>query len=208
METIYDEKTQSLIYNRKLKEGAGSSIYGLEVAKAMDLDKEFIQCANKIRKRLMNISDDFVVPKTSTYNSQIVINKCTICKNKTDDIHHIEEQHLSNENGMISHYHKNELFNLVQLCKSCHDAVHYGKLIIYGFIDTTDGRKLSYSYTDINGDTSGEPRKKKYTKDQIDIIKDIYSKTKKLTETKNKVFIQHNIRIASSTIKKIITNQY
>ena len=34
-ETIYDEDKGQLIYNRKLKSGAGNSIYGLEVAKAM-----------------------------------------------------------------------------------------------------------------------------------------------------------------------------
>jgi DNA mismatch repair protein MutS len=208
METIYDEKTQILTYNRKLKEGSGNSIYGLEVAKAMDLDPEFIECANKIRKRLMNIPDDFVVPKTSGYNAQVIISKCSICNDDATATHHIEEQHLADSNGMINHFHKNKKFNLVPLCDDCHHDVHHGKLIIHGFVDTTGGKKLSYNYSDHNGDVSGETRKKKYSKDQIDIIKDIYSKTKQINATKNTALVQYNINIASATIKKIITDKY
>ena len=208
METIYDEKTQCLKYNRKLKLGSGSSIYGLEVAKAMDLDPEFIDCANRIRKRIMNITDDFVVPKKSSFNSKIIIEKCSICGNTTDDIHHIEEQHLADENNMIGHFHKNEMFNLVQLCKDCHHSVHHGKLLINGYEDTTEGIKLSYKYLDSNTNSLGENKKKKFDNDQIDIIKDIYSKVKTINKTKDIVMIKHNIKIANGTIKKIVNNQY
>ena len=51
-------------------------------------------------------------------------------------------------------------------------------------------------------------KKKKFDNDQIDIIKDIYSKVKTINKTKDIVMIKHNIKIANGTIKKIVNNQY
>ena len=45
---------------------------------------------------------------------------------------------------MIDHYHKNSKFNLVPLCKACHDAAHPGQLNIQGYMDTSNGVKLIY----------------------------------------------------------------
>ncbi len=39
------------IYNRKLCPGSGSSIYGIEVARAMGLDEEFISQANSYHEQ-------------------------------------------------------------------------------------------------------------------------------------------------------------
>ena len=61
---------------------------------------------------------------------------------ETEEVHHIEEQHLAGDKGMIDHFHKNNLFNLVQLCHKCHHEVHHGSLIIKGYIDTSEGRTL------------------------------------------------------------------
>jgi DNA mismatch repair protein MutS len=44
----YDETTKILIYDRKLREGSGASIYGLMVARSLDLPEEFIDQANEI----------------------------------------------------------------------------------------------------------------------------------------------------------------
>jgi len=206
METIYDNNTKKLIYNRKLKPGSGSSIYGLEVAKAMDLDKEFIENAYKIRNKLLNKSDSIVEENTSHFNNKIVITNCSVCKNKTDDIHHISEQHLANSDGMIGDFHKNNLFNLVQLCKKCHHDVHHNNLEIKGWVKTTDGIELDYKYTD--NDSLESQKKKKYT-DKIDIIKDIYTKNgSKLNLTKNILYSDHKINIAHNTLKKIVSGDY
>ena len=136
METTYDPSTQKLTYDRKLKPGSGNAIYGLEVAKAMDLDDDFIKTADKIRKKIMGIDEVIVNSKGNPYNSKIILDSCTICKKATEEIHHIEEQHLANSEGMINHYHKNKLFNLVQLCYDCHQSVHNGNLKIDGYVDT------------------------------------------------------------------------
>ena len=207
METIYDENREELIYNRKLLPGPGNSIYGLEVAKAMKLDQEFLKIANKVRKRLLNVTDDIVDTTTSAYNSDKIVADCQICGKKATEVHHIKEQHTADENGMIGSYHKNSLFNLVSLCHDCHHNVHHGNLIIDGYINTTAGTKLSYKYTSINGDSNGL-RKKKYSDDQIAIIKDIYSKTNNFTQTKQYLSIHNQITISTITIKKIINNVY
>ena len=42
LKVIFDEASKTLIYDRKLEEGNGPTIYGLEVCKAMDLDEDFL----------------------------------------------------------------------------------------------------------------------------------------------------------------------
>ena len=208
METIYDEENEQLIYNRKLKKGAGNSIYGLEVAKAMKLDDEFLAIANKVRKRIMNVEDTIVNTNTSVYNSNKIIDKCEICNKKATEVHHINEQHTADENGIIDNFHKNSLHNLVSLCHECHHNVHHGKLFIKGYIDTSEGKKLSYIFTEKNGNSLGETKKKKFSQDQIDIIKDIHSKTKKLNQTKSFLENNNGIKISTGTIKKIVNGLY
>ena len=208
METIYDEDKEQLIYNRKLKRGAGNSIYGLEVAKAMKLDNEFLKIANKVRKRIMNVGETIVETKSSVYNSKKLIQNCEICGCKATEVHHISEQHTADDNDMIDTYHKNSLHNLVSLCHGCHHDVHHGKLFIKGYQTTSEGIKLDYCYKEEDGDSSGHTKKKKFSQDQIDIIKDIHQKAKTLSGTKD--FLQNNrgIKISTSTIKKIVNNTY
>jgi DNA mismatch repair protein MutS len=53
LKVIFDEDNKKLIYDRKLEEGNGPAIYGLEVCKAMDLDPDFLKLANNIRRDLL-----------------------------------------------------------------------------------------------------------------------------------------------------------
>jgi DNA mismatch repair protein MutS len=208
METIYNETTEELIYNRKLKAGAGNSIYGLEVAKAMKLDDEFLKIANKVRKRIMNISDTIVETNSSVYNSNKLIQNCEVCGCKAQEVHHIKEQHTADENGMIGNFHKNSLHNLVSLCHNCHHEVHHDKLFIDGYINTSNGVKLVYNYKALSGNASGELKKKKFSQDQIDIIKDIYSKIKVFSQTKTYLENNNDIKISTATLRKIVTDSY
>jgi DNA mismatch repair protein MutS len=208
METVYNEETEQLIYNRKLKEGAGNSIYGLEVAKAMKLDTEFLKIANKVRKRIMNVNESIVDTNTSVYNSSKFIEDCEVCGSKAEEVHHIKEQHMADENGMIGTFHKNKLHNLTSLCHNCHHEVHHGKLFIEGYVDTSDGVKLLYKYNNLPGDSEGDIKKKKFSQDQMEIIKDIHSKLKKFTQTKTYLENNKGIKISTTTIKKIVNNQY
>ncbi len=143
----YDEKEDRLIYNRKLSLGSGNSLYGLEFAKSLHMDKEFLESAYEIRKE---ISGDFSElellkkRKRSKYNKNIYLTKCALCDEKVEDVHHIIPQNSSNEKGQIEHFHKNHKYNLIPLCKKHHQLVHEGKIIIQGFVMGEDGLKLHY----------------------------------------------------------------
>lgn len=204
METIFDKAKHTLIYNRKLKHGSGNAIYGLEVARAMNLDTEFIQMADTIRRRLMGKSQQIVNDKTSVYNSKIIINACSICKKPTEEVHHIQEQETADMDGMIGHYHKNRRSNLVQLCSECHHNVHHGTLQINGFIDTLDGTTLDYEYIS----TSKVQRRRKYNLAQIDNIKELYTLYSNYSTVKAKMSTDSKSNISVATIKKIILGTY
>lgn len=204
METIFDKAKHTLIYNRKLKHGSGNAIYGLEVARAMNLDTEFIQMADTIRRRLMGKSQRIVNDKTSGYNSKIIINTCSICKKPTEEVHHIQEQDTADIDGMIGHYHKNRRSNLVQLCSACHNNVHHGTLRINGFIDTLDGTTLDYEYIS----TSNVRRRRKYNSAQIENIKELYTLYSNYSTVKAKMATYSQSNISVATIKKIILGTY
>jgi len=132
----YDEATKSLVYDRKLQEGSGESIYGLEVAMSLSFDPEFIRGAAEIRRQIMGQGDQFLSTKKSKYNSKVYMDSCTLCGKKSDILgkglhsHHIEEQSKANENGFIDHYHKDSSFNIITLCESCHQGLHSNGLKI------------------------------------------------------------------------------
>jgi len=141
----YDEESDSLIYDRKLKVGSGSSLYGLEFAKSLHLDREFLEEAYNIRKHLAN---DFTKvetlkrKKTSKYNKNLYVAKCALCDKPVDDVHHITPQSLFEYEDI--HFQKNHKYNLIPLCKDHHNKVHEGKIVISGFIMTESGLKLHY----------------------------------------------------------------
>ena len=143
----YDEKDDRLIYNRVLQLGMGDSLYGLEFAKSLHMDSKFLSDAHKIRASLISNHSDLKSikeQKRSRYNSNLIINKCALCKEAVDEVHHINEQREADKNGYIDHFHKNHKYNLIPLCKKHHKMVHDGKIIISGFMMTDEGLKLHY----------------------------------------------------------------
>ena len=70
MEVIYDEANDRLIYNRKLKDGPGNSMYGLEVCKSLGLPSKFLENAINIRKKYNYDSNGILNNKTSHFNSE------------------------------------------------------------------------------------------------------------------------------------------
>ena len=195
-----------LIYDRKLIDGSGPSIYGLIVCNAIGLPNNFISKAKKIQLELENESPTIINQHKSHYNNEIYLHTCLVCKiNKAEETHHIKEQENADENNMIDHIHKNIKQNLVPLCKKCHLDVTHNNLIITGYIKTNEGNELNYHYTSNN-----KSKNKKYSEQQIDIIKQYYSKYNNLTQQNiiDKLKLDHNIKISVTTYKKIITNKY
>lgn len=59
---------------------------------------------------------------------------CPICKTKQILVeHHIEGRDIPDANHPS---------NLADICPNCHTKVHLGKVIIEGWIQTTDGKEL------------------------------------------------------------------
>jgi DNA mismatch repair protein MutS len=172
----YDNINGKIIYGRKLMEGAGSDLYGIEIASYIIEDTEFIENAKNIRNSLLNKTSDILVDKKSNYNNKLYMDECSICGINGSvyplDTHHIKEQHTFTNDDI----HKNKLSNLVVLCKKHHDEVHYGNLDIIGYRDTITGKELEYQYNDIMDSKSNST----YDNDDISDITDYTKKTKNL----------------------------
>ena len=143
----YDETKDTLVFNRVLQAGSGSSIYGLEFAKSLHMDSDFLDTANKIRKRLANDFDELellVKKKTSKYNKELYVTKCIICGAVAEDVHHISQRSLADKAGFIGHFHENNKHNLIPLCKEHHNQIHDGKIKVDGFVMTSKGLELKF----------------------------------------------------------------
>lgn len=141
----YDEPSDKLIFDRTLKAGSGSSVYGLEFAESLHMDKKFLAMASKIRQEIAGEQDDLTLltkKQTSSYNTDLYATSCAICSEAVSDIHHIAHQKEANENGHIKHFHKDHKYNLVPLCKDCHHKVHAGEIHVKGFKMTSNGLEL------------------------------------------------------------------
>ncbi len=148
LSVYYQESEDKLIFDRKLKYGQGSSIYGLEFAKSLHIDAEFLKVANEIRKKISDESsalDRLKDKKTSKYNKNLYLVSCAICGEAVEDVHHRLEQSSADEWGFIGHVHKNQKSNLIPLCKLHHKMVHDGQIVIEGFISTSKGVELKWN---------------------------------------------------------------
>jgi len=127
----FDTSTNSLIYNRTIQKGKGSSIYGLEFAKSLDMPFDFLDKAYAIRKEIADdISglEQLTISKPSSYNSKLFLGTCYLCDNKGEEVHHIKHQHLADDDGFIDTLRKNHKSNLMVLCSSCHNKQHEKKI--------------------------------------------------------------------------------
>ena len=148
MSILYDNATNKFTYVRKIQDGAGISCYGILVCSSLGLDKDYIDFAQEIRNNLTGESQT-LIGKQSKYNPTKYISMCEICTiTKAIDTHHIYKQCTADENNMIEHWHKDNKFNLVGLCKPCHQSVHSEppRLQIKGYIKTSDGIELEYRW--------------------------------------------------------------
>lgn len=114
-----------LKYERKLRKGSGESTYGIEIANAIGLDREFIANAFHFRNKYEGKENDVVSNKRSKYNARKIVDKCEKCGEfKQLHTHHISHQKDADENGIISHFPKNIKHNLEILCEKCHHEEH------------------------------------------------------------------------------------
>jgi len=133
MSVFYDKQQDVLIYDRKLKEGPGNNMYGLEVCKSLKLPDDFLEAAYQIRMKYNPESGSMLSLKTSHFNSKKIVNMCEMCnKNPATETHHLQHQNQSNQDGIIHNqgliFHKNNPANLTSLCEECHNMIHKKKV--------------------------------------------------------------------------------
>ena len=138
MSVIYNREKDCLEYDRKLRDGPGNSMYGLEVCKSLNLPAEFLDAAYAIREKYASTSSttpaamegrSILSLKTSHYNSRKIMGLCEKCgKLMGKEVHHLEQQREANEDGIIVKngvpFHKNIAANLMTVCEKCHDEFH------------------------------------------------------------------------------------
>ncbi len=145
----YDEASDTLVYDRKLKAGSGSTLYGLEFAKSLHMDETFLKKAYEIRGRITDKTHEASMlkrEKKSRYNRKLYLTKCALCDDAVDEVHHIIPQANAHD-GTIGHFGMNHRYNLIPLCSKHHRLVHEGKIAVHGFVMSEEGLKLSYSET-------------------------------------------------------------
>lgn len=144
----YNVEQDTLLFERKLQKGSGSSIYGLEFAASLHMDKDFLKRAQEIRKELTNDYNELELltkKQQSKYHRELYLTNCAICKGQVEDTHHISPQEIADEHGNIDgRFHKDHKYNLLPLCKGCHNRVHDGTLLIRGFVMTSRGLEIDY----------------------------------------------------------------
>jgi DNA mismatch repair protein MutS len=129
MSVIYDKELDALVYDRRLRDGPGNNMYGLEVCKSLSLPQEFLERANNIRMKYHPESGSILESKISSYNSKHIKGICERCgESFSSEVHHLQHQKNANDNGIIKtksrFFHKNHTANLISVCKKCHDTFH------------------------------------------------------------------------------------
>ena len=211
----YDKDNDLIIYKRNLREGVGEKLYGIEVCKNIIQNTNFINRCFNFRKKLLIRNDENKNEKdvdTSKYNNKLIVKKCEICgKESTTSgdlhTHHIKEQHEADKHGYIDHFHKNNLGNLVVLCRNHHEMVHHSNLVIHGWKDTINrGRILDYEFID----KTCLKKKKKYNESQIQVVISLKTKTGNKLKMAKKI-LESDLGfnpISETTIKKMWNNKY
>jgi DNA mismatch repair protein MutS len=198
----YDPVSKKLIYDRSLRPGNGSTLYGLEVARAMDLPFEFIEEALKNRHKIMS-STTQENATSSAWNREIVRHSCEVCKKQiTNDleVHHIKERNTAKNGILDDGTHMNDKRNLIVLCTKCHDKTHNEEIEIGETKMTSDGpeRKIIYK-------VDKTLKKSKWSDEELETIVDTLRKysTLSLKSIRANLSAKHSIEISEAILGKM-----
>ena len=206
----YDPITKKLVYDRSLRPGSGSTLYGLEVARAMDLPFEFIEQALKNRHQIMG-SVKQEEASVSSWNTEIVRKECEVChKVMTSDleVHHIKPR-ASAENGVLEDgSHMNDKRNLIVICQKCHDEVHAGTVEIGEVKMTSNGpeREIIKEESSVSSKEEKKSQKKsKWSDEELKTIVDTLRKysTLSLKSVRAHLSSKHEIEISEAVLGKM-----
>jgi DNA mismatch repair protein MutS len=133
LEVLYDAAQDRLVYDRRLKEGPGPAIYGLEVAKSLYMPAKMLEDAFRLRERYFPHVRTLLSMEPSRYNrGKIRQPLCEDCgEGVGEEVHHVVPQKDANMQGTLwsplsrTPFHKNHVANLRTLCSRCHEAIHH-----------------------------------------------------------------------------------
>jgi len=127
----YDLATERLVYDRTLTPGPGSSLYGLEVARAMNIPDRVLAAAMEIRHEILGTASTADAPM-SAWNSGVQRKECAKCGSgvvRDLEVHHIQMRSGADAVGRLADgTHQNHIRNLIVLCEACHQKHHAGGL--------------------------------------------------------------------------------
>ncbi len=197
----YDRFKDRLVYHRTLREGSGSALYGLEVAKAMRIPDDILEDAIRFRKRLAGEAE-LSSSVGSSWNSAVIRRTCEGCgTSEADDleVHHIRERHRATDNHLSDGSSVHARANLVVLCDVCHDNVHGGSLTIGPLVQTSDGLERSVTTT------PKSDRKSKWSEEELRTIESVFLRFPNLSDAGRSKYLlnQHEIEISAASLRKL-----
>ena len=147
MSVIFDREKNVLVYDRKLKNGPGDNMYGLEVCRSLNLPETFLELAHNIRVKYNPQYASILDRKQSHYNANKIIGQCEMCNKKIGtEVHHLQHQKEANESNIIiskdTIFHKNHSANLITLCEKCHLEFHKLKNTMHKKVKTSKGQNI------------------------------------------------------------------
>lgn len=220
----YDPITKKLIYDRSLREGSGSTLYGLEVARAMDLPFEFIEQALQNRHRIIGSKRQEDV-SNSVWNKEIIKKECEICKMQICselEVHHIAPRASATNNILEDGSHMNDKRNLIVICQKCHDQVHAEVLEIGPLQITSDGpeRIIKEHIIEIKDESAHldiievkndkKVKRSKWSEDEMKIVKDTLQTYSSLSLKSIRAHLssKYSISISEGILGKIRKDTY
>ena len=209
----YDPISKVLKYDRSLRKGSGSSLYGLEVARAMDLPFAFIEQALKNRHNIDG-STDVTKAKNSSWNASIIKKQCENCGSqitKELEVHHIKERNLALNGILENGTHMNNIRNLIVVCQQCHDSIHNNCLEIGSVIQTSEGSVRSND-DNVSSCSSESKRNKKvkWSEEDLQTIYSVIEKFKKSSLKAIRAYLEskHEIRVNETVLSKMRRGDY
>jgi DNA mismatch repair protein MutS len=209
----YDPISKILKYDRSLRKGSGSSLYGLEVARAMDLPFAFIEQALKNR-HVIDGSTDVINAKNSSWNASIIRKECEKCGlqiTKELEVHHLKERNSAVKGILEDGTHMNNIRNLIVVCQKCHDSIHNNCIEIGSVIQTSEGSVRSND-SDVSSQSSESKRNKKakWSDEDLQTINSVIEKFKTSSLKAIRAYLEskHEIRVSEAILSKMRRGDY
>lgn len=120
----YNPGLDCLIYDRKLRPGAGEDMYGLEVCKSLNLSADFLSRAHTLRMKYNPKESNILSTECTRYNANKLKGTCEMCGAEGEEVHHLAHQAEADCSGYVGTFHKNHPANLHNVCEKCHDKLH------------------------------------------------------------------------------------